>query len=257
MRPAAKSSTPIKARCDANGNVQTGASNGSAGAVEPQCGGASIGPKASRRQFLALTAGAVALTSVCPDAMAQTYPSRPITMVVAFGAGGPSDIIARILAEGMRGSLGQPVVIENVAGASGTIGVGRVARAAPDGYTLVLGNWATHVLNGPMFALQYDLEKDFEPVSLVSSDPLIIVARKTMPARDLKEFIAWLPLCSVAVSGNTRCVLLDVEKRQATSIPDDIRAAAACSHRGRQTDRSRALSWHRAAPHASSLARPP
>ena len=148
--------------------------------------------KASRRQFLALTAGAIALTSVCPDAMAQTYPSRPITMVVAFGAGGPSDIIARILAEGMRGSLGQPVVIENVPGASGTIGVGRVARAAPDGYTLVLGNWATHVLNGPMFALQYDLEKDFEPVSLVSSDPLIIVARKTMPARDLKEFIAWL-----------------------------------------------------------------
>ena len=113
---------------------------------------------ASRRQFLALTAGAVALTSVCPDAMAQTYPSRPITMVVAFGAGGPSDIIARILAEGMRGSLGQPVVIENVPGASGTIGVGRVARAAPDGYTLVLGNWATHVLNGPMFALQYDLD---------------------------------------------------------------------------------------------------
>jgi tripartite-type tricarboxylate transporter receptor subunit TctC len=148
--------------------------------------------KASRRQFLALTAGALALTSVCPDAMAQTYPSRPITMVVAFGAGGPSDIIARILAEGMRGSLGQPVIIENVAGASGTIGVGRVARAAPDGYTLVLGNWATHVLNGPMFALQYDLEKDFEQVSLVSSDPLIIVARKTMPARDLKEFIAWL-----------------------------------------------------------------
>ena len=148
--------------------------------------------KASRRQFLVLTAGAIALTSVCPDAMAQTYPLRPITMVVAFGAGGPSDIIARILAEGMRGSLGQPVVIENVPGASGTIGVGRVARAAPDGYTLVLGNWATHVLNGPMFALQYDLEKDFEPVSLVSSDPLIIVARKTMPARDLKEFIAWL-----------------------------------------------------------------
>jgi tripartite-type tricarboxylate transporter receptor subunit TctC len=148
--------------------------------------------KASRRHFLALTACAVALTSVCPDAMAQTYPSRPITMVVAFGAGGPSDIIARILAEGMRRSLGQPVVIENVAGASGTIGVGRVARAVPDGYTLVLGNWATHVLNGPMFALQYDLEKDFEQVSLVSSDPLIIVARKTMPARDLKEFIAWL-----------------------------------------------------------------
>jgi tripartite-type tricarboxylate transporter receptor subunit TctC len=148
--------------------------------------------KASRRQFLALTAGGIALTIVCPVAMAQTFPSRPITMVVPFGAGGPSDIIARILAEGMRGSLGQPVVIENLAGASGTIGVGRVARAAPDGYTLVLGNWATHVLNGPMFTLQYDLERDFGPISLVSSDPLIIVARKTMPARDLNEFIAWL-----------------------------------------------------------------
>ena len=89
-----------------------------------------------------------------------------------------------------------------MAGASGTIGVGRVARAVPDGYTLVLGNWATHVLNGPMFALQYDLEKDFEQVSLVSSDPLIIVARKTMPARDLKEFIAWLKANS-ATQGTT------------------------------------------------------
>jgi tripartite-type tricarboxylate transporter receptor subunit TctC len=113
-------------------------------------------------------------------------------MVVAFGAGGPSDVIARILAEGMRGTLGQPVVVENVAGASGTIGVGRVARATPDGYTFVLGNWATHVLNGPMFALQYDLVDDFAPVSLVSSDPLMIVARKALPANNLQEFITWL-----------------------------------------------------------------
>jgi tripartite-type tricarboxylate transporter receptor subunit TctC len=123
---------------------------------------------------------------------AQSYPTRPVTMVVAFGAGGPSDVIARILAEGMRASLGQPVVIENFAGASGTIGVGRVARAAPDGYTLVLGNWATHVLNGPMFTLQYDLIADFEPVALVSSDPLMIVGKKALPAKDLKEFVAWL-----------------------------------------------------------------
>ncbi|MFL6796131.1 MAG: tripartite tricarboxylate transporter substrate-binding protein [Xanthobacteraceae bacterium] len=124
--------------------------------------------------------------------MAQTYPARPITMVVAFGAGGPSDLIGRILAEGMRPVLGQPVIIENVTGASGTIGVGRVARSAPDGYTAILGNWATHVLNGPMFSLQYDLEKDFEPVALVSSDPLIIVGKKDLPARDLQQFIAWL-----------------------------------------------------------------
>jgi tripartite-type tricarboxylate transporter receptor subunit TctC len=158
---------------------------------EPHQFGRSLN-RASRQPFLRLMAGVVALTSVCWGAIAQTYPSRPITMVVAFGAGGPSDIIARILAESIRGILGQPVIVENVAGASGTIGIGRVARAAPDGYTAVLGNWATHVLNGPMFALQYDLEKDFEPVSLISSDPLIIVAKKAIPARDLKEFIAWL-----------------------------------------------------------------
>ena len=120
--------------------------------------------KLPRRQFLHLAAGAATLAAASRMAWAQSYPTRPVTMVVAFGAGGPSDVIARILAEGMRASLGQPVVIENIAGASGTIGVGRVARAAPDGYTLVLGNWATHVLNGPMFALQYDLIADFEPV---------------------------------------------------------------------------------------------
>ena len=125
-------------------------------------------------------------------ASAQGYPSRPITMVVPFGAGGPSDTIGRILAEGMRATLGQPVVIENVPGASGTLGVGHVAGAAADGYTLVFGNWATHVLNGAMFALRYDLVRGFEPVSLVSSDSLLIVARKTMPANDLKEFIAWM-----------------------------------------------------------------
>lgn len=146
----------------------------------------------ARRQFLHLAAVAATLPAVSRVTWAQSYPTRPVTMVVAFGAGGPSDVIARILAEGMRGSLGQPVVIENIAGASGTIGVGRVARAAPDGYTLVLGNWATHVLNGPMFALQYDLIADFEPVALVSSDPLMIVGKKALPAKDLKEFVAWL-----------------------------------------------------------------
>jgi tripartite-type tricarboxylate transporter receptor subunit TctC len=125
-------------------------------------------------------------------ASAQSYPSRPITLVVPFGAGGPADAIGRIVAEGMREPLGQAVVVENVAGASGTIGVGRVAAATADGYTAVLGNWATHVLNGAMFALRYDLRVDFEPVALVSSDPLMIVARKSMPANDLKEFIAWL-----------------------------------------------------------------
>src|SRR5262249_9657907 len=142
-----------------------------------------------RRRILKFAVGAAALSFIHREASAQAYPSRPITLVVAFGAGGPSDVIARILAEGMRGSLGQPVMIENVPGASGTIGVGRVAGASPDGYTLVLGNWATHVLNGPMFSLTYDLQKDFEPAALVSSDPLIIVARKTIPAQNLREFV--------------------------------------------------------------------
>ena len=146
----------------------------------------------SRRRFLHSAPGAAAFALFSRDARAQAYPSRPITLVVPFGAGGPSDTIARVLAEGMRAPIGQPVIVENAPGASGTIGLGRVARAAPDGYTLVLGNWATHVLNGPMFTLPYDLQKDFEPVALVSNDPLIIVARKSLPAGNLKEFIAWL-----------------------------------------------------------------
>jgi len=142
------------------------------------------------RKQLAL-AFALALGAIA-TAWAQSYPSRVITLVVPFGAGGPADTIGRIVAEGMRAPLGQPVIVENVAGASGTIGVGCVAAAPADGYTSVLGNWATHVLNGAMFPLRYDLLADFKPVALVSSDPLLIVARKSMPANDLREFIAWL-----------------------------------------------------------------
>jgi tripartite-type tricarboxylate transporter receptor subunit TctC len=144
------------------------------------------------RQLFGAVAIASALAATAVAASAQTYPTRPITMIVAFGAGGPSDIIGRILAEGMRGSLGQPVIVENVTGASGTIGTGRAARAEPDGYTFELGNFATHVLNGPLFSLPYDIVKDFEPVSLVCSDSLLIVGRKTLPADNLKEFVAWL-----------------------------------------------------------------
>jgi tripartite-type tricarboxylate transporter receptor subunit TctC len=122
----------------------------------------------------------------------QVYPSRPITMIVPFAAGGPTDAIARIMAERMRVSLGQPVILENVAGAAGSVGAGRVARAAGDGYTLVVGVWGTHVLNGAIYALQYDVLKDFEPISLLASNPMMIVAKKAMPARDLMELIAWL-----------------------------------------------------------------
>jgi tripartite-type tricarboxylate transporter receptor subunit TctC len=125
-------------------------------------------------------------------APAQPYPSHPITMIVPLAAGGPIDTIARIVAEGMSASLGQPVVIENVTGASGSLGVGRVARARPDGYTISLGYLGTHVFNGAAFPLPYDVLNDFEPVSLLVSNPLLIVARKTMPANDLRGLIAWL-----------------------------------------------------------------
>jgi tripartite-type tricarboxylate transporter receptor subunit TctC len=124
--------------------------------------------------------------------MAQSYPSRPITMIVPFAAGGPADVLGRILAERMRASLGQPVIIDNVVGAAGSIGVGRVARAAPDGYTLVVANWSTHVTNGAVYTLPYDVVKDFEPVALATTATFVIVARKSVPADDLKGFVAWL-----------------------------------------------------------------
>jgi tripartite-type tricarboxylate transporter receptor subunit TctC len=138
----------------------------------------------------ALTVAAV--LGVVGNAVAQVYPSRPVTMIVPLAAGGPTDTLARIFAEGMRVSLGQPVIVENVTGASATIGVGKAARAAPDGYTVSIGNWFTHVLNGAVHSLQYDVLNDFEPVSLLADNPLLIVGRKNFPAQDLKELIAWL-----------------------------------------------------------------
>jgi tripartite-type tricarboxylate transporter receptor subunit TctC len=146
----------------------------------------------SRRNFLHLAAGAAALPAVSHIARAQAYPTKPITMVVPYAVGGPTDVIGRIVAEGMRASLGQPTIIENVGGAQGSIGVGRVARAVGDGYTLLIGDWSTHVVNGAIYALQYDALKDFEPIALLVSNPYLVVARKTMPANDLKGLIAWL-----------------------------------------------------------------
>jgi tripartite-type tricarboxylate transporter receptor subunit TctC len=137
---------------------------------------------------LAVTLGLAAIES----ASAQVYPARPITMVVPFPAGGPTDTIGRVVAEGMRPSLGQPVVIDNVGGASGSIAAGRVARAAPDGYTIGLGSGTTHVANGAVYSLKYDLVTDFEPISLLTTQPMLIIAKKAMPAKDLKELIAWL-----------------------------------------------------------------
>src|SRR5262249_44872227 len=118
----------------------------------------------------------IAALAGAPRAEAQTYPSRPISMVVPYSAGGPTDTIARIVAERMRAPLGQMVIVENVTGAAGTIGVGKVARAAPDGYTISIGHWGTHVVNGAIYTLAYDVLTDFEPVAMIATNPQIIVA---------------------------------------------------------------------------------
>jgi tripartite-type tricarboxylate transporter receptor subunit TctC len=125
-------------------------------------------------------------------AAAQVYPSRPIMMDVPFAAGGPTDTIARIVAQRMSVALGRSIIIENISGADGTIGVGRVARAAPDGYTLSFGDSSTYVLNGAAYALPYDVLGDFAPIALISSNPLVIVTNKDVPAGNLKELIAWI-----------------------------------------------------------------
>jgi tripartite-type tricarboxylate transporter receptor subunit TctC len=148
--------------------------------------------KLPRRRFLYLAAGAAALPAVSRGASAQTYPSRPITMIVPFPAGGATTTLARVLAEHMKETLGQPVVVENVAGAGGSIGVSRGARAAADGYVLSFGNWASHVGAGAVYPVAYDALADFEPVARVADTPLWVVARKSLPVSDLKELIAWL-----------------------------------------------------------------
>jgi tripartite-type tricarboxylate transporter receptor subunit TctC len=148
--------------------------------------------KIPRRRFLHLAASAAVIPAATRIARAQTYPSRPITMVMPFAAGGPGDVIGRVLAERMRGSLGQPIVIENVSGAGGSIGTGRVARARPDGYTIDLGLTSTHVLNGAFYSLPYDVLNDFAPISPLARVPVVLFARNTLAARDLQELIAWL-----------------------------------------------------------------
>ena len=127
-----------------------------------------------------------------PHALAQAYPSRPVTLVVPFAAGGPVDVVARVLSEPMRKSLGQPVIVDYTTGAGGSLGVGRVARAAPDGYTVSIGHWGTHVVNGAVYTLQYDLQKDLEPVAMIGANPMLIVGKAAIPAANLKELIAWI-----------------------------------------------------------------
>ena len=154
---------------------------------------------------LSFVAAALAAISVgVGSAGAQTYPSRPIMLIVPLATGGSTDVIARIMAEGMRASLGQPVIVENVTGAGGSIGVGRAVRAAPDGYTFGIGQWGTNMANGAIYPLQYDLMADLEPIALIASQPFMIEARKTMPADDLKGLIAWLKAnADKATEGNS------------------------------------------------------
>src|SRR5450756_1669629 len=132
------------------------------------------------------------LASFGVNARADNFPSHPITLVVPFAAGGPTDAMARILADQMRTSLGQSMLIENVTGAAGSLGVGRVVRAAPDGYTMSIGHLGTHVANGAIYKLGYDLVTDLEPVVLLPSNPMIIVSTNSVPAHSLKELLAWL-----------------------------------------------------------------
>ena len=156
-----------------------------------------------KRHVLALALAAA--LSFAGQAAAQTFPSRPITIVVPYPAGGPSDTLARILGERMKQSLGQSVIVENPTGAAGTIGTGRVARSAPDGYTVILGHWQTHVINGATYTLQFDVVKDFEPISLVADNPVAFVGKEALAAKDMKDLIAWMKanpgLATVGIGG--------------------------------------------------------
>jgi tripartite-type tricarboxylate transporter receptor subunit TctC len=136
-------------------------------------------------------ATAIVFSAAVSGVYAQTFPSRQISLIVPFPPGGSTDAVARIMADRMKGSLGQPVVIENVGGAGGSIAVGRVARAAADGYTIDIGQWDTHV-GSIIYKLNYDLQKDFDPIGLISINPQLLLAKKTLPANNLKELVAWM-----------------------------------------------------------------
>jgi tripartite-type tricarboxylate transporter receptor subunit TctC len=145
-----------------------------------------------RHAFLLIAAITGVILALPGGAWADTYPSRRITFVVPFAPGGGLDTLARVLGEGMRPILGQPIIIENVPGADGTIGTGRVAQAAPDGYTFVIGAWNTHVTNAAIFSLAYDVVKDFEPVALLPDAPMVLITKKDVPVNNIAEFVVWL-----------------------------------------------------------------
>jgi tripartite-type tricarboxylate transporter receptor subunit TctC len=138
---------------------------------------------------------AVALAATCSiaaDAAAQNFPTRPVTIIVPFAAGGPSDVLARVLGERMRTTLNQTVIVENVTGAGGTIGVTRAARAPADGYTISFGHLGTHVINGSIYPLTFDLLSDLDPIGLIGGNPQMVVSKNAVPAKNLKELIAWI-----------------------------------------------------------------
>jgi tripartite-type tricarboxylate transporter receptor subunit TctC len=143
------------------------------------------------RTLVALAFAALWLGTAVPCAQAQVYPTRPITVIVPFPAGGPTDSLMRVLSEPMRESLGQPLIIENVTGATGSLGVARVVQSAPDGYTVSIGNTSTHVINGAVFNLKYDVLKDLDPVALLPSSAFLLVARTSIPAKSLQDLVAW------------------------------------------------------------------
>lgn len=149
---------------------------------------------------------AIALTTLIASvaaSVAQPYPSKPITMIVPFAAGGPTDALARVLADRMRQTLGETILVENVTGAGGTIGVTRAVKSAPDGYTLSVGHLGTHVINGAMYPLPFDLINDLDPVALVASNPMMIVSKNDVPAKNLKELIAWIKANDGKVTAGT------------------------------------------------------
>ena len=146
-----------------------------------------------RKSVAAVALAFIALTLITPlaPARADTFPSRPITLIVPFPPGGSTDVAARIMADKMGASLGQPVIVENVGGAGGSIGVGRLARATPDGYTIDIGQWDTHV-GAIIYNINFDLRTDFAPIGLISINPMLLVAKKTLPADDLKSLVAYM-----------------------------------------------------------------
>src|SRR5215470_16367726 len=157
------------------------------------------------RRWLGAVIAVLVGLGCCSIASAEDYPTRPITMIVPFPAGGATDTVARFLGEKMRAILGQPIIIENVGGAAGSLGVTRAVRSPADGYTLSIGTSTTHMLTGGLYNLPFDLLKDLEPIILIGSEPLLIVGKKSFPADDLKGLIAWLKAnpgkASVGIAG--------------------------------------------------------